>query len=317
MKTLLSIVICTYNRANLLDRTLSSIKKQFGDKSIFEVIVVDNCSTDNTKKIANEWQNDQDIKVKYLYEGTQGLSFARNTGMNNSQCEYLLYLDDDIFADPNLIQSYIDFLQTSNMTNIACLGGKVLIDWENGQKPDWLPEKFLNLYGYFDLGSIIVNSMYAVGCNMLWKKNILLENGGFSTDLGRLGDKKLGSEETELMEKVINSGYEIKYIPGALVHHWTPKERQTRKYLYNICYWLGISTAILESKMPMRLSSRLKHILYSLRNIFILINGFLFAKFGTDKSKSARDIVYLKGKLNFEHSYVQEWLKMLMDKTLT
>jgi len=314
---LLCVIICTYNRADLLARTIASLRNQSVNKSIFEIIVVDNCSTDNTRSLVEELQKAKGLNIQYHYEAHQGLSFARNTGMLCSNARYLLYLDDDIFADPGLIQAYLNFLGTSEMVDIACLGGRVLIDWENGQKPDWFPERFLNLYGYFDLGSTVVKSTYVLGGNMLWKKDILIAFGGFSTDLGRIGHKKLASEETELMEKVINSGYEIKYIPGALVHHWTPKERQTREYLYNMCYWLGISTAISESKMPMRLSSRLKHILYSLRYIFIVINGFFIAKFDANKTKSASDLVYFTGKVSYEHGYLQEWFKMLMGKPLS
>lgn len=298
----LSIIICTFNRADLLDLTLKNILNQTISNTDYEVIVVDNCSTDHTRKIVGTY-NSSYSNLYYFYEKKQGLSVARNTGIRISQSNHLLFLDDDVTTSSNLLEAYLDEIQKKDNQDVACFGGKILINWEGGIKPDWFPEKFLNLYGHFDFGNEVIEVPYAVGCNMLWRKDILNRLGGFDESLGRKGEVKLASEETVLINKAKKEGYKIKYIPDALVHHWTPFSRQKTGYLYNLCYYLGISEAISVVQETKRPSSRivLKKILRSIKNYLIFLYKLILCSFHYSNINANRksNLVYFWGKSLF------------------
>lgn len=240
----LSIIICTYNRAGLLDRTLDSLSFQDLEKDLWQVIVVDNNSSDKTKEIVTKWQ--REFSITYVFEPNQGLSISRNTGINAAYSDFLLFLDDDIYAVPGMLRAYYDYLENHSRDPFACLAGKVVVEWEGGNQPPWFPSKFLNLYGQFDLGNQIIDSRIALGGNMLWNRSTLLSLGGFDINLGRKGNLKLASEETTLVQEALKKNHKILYIPDAVVRHWTPYTRQTKSYLFNLCYWLGISKSIAE-----------------------------------------------------------------------
>lgn len=242
---LISVIICTYNRADLLSRTLESIAHQDLKKDHWQVVVVDNNSTDQTKEIVTQWR--KEFSVSYVYEPQQGLSVARNTGAKAAACEYILYLDDDIYAEPGMLSAYYSYVNLHLTDPFACLAGKVVVEWEGGRPPAWFPAKFHNLYGQYDLGNQIIDSRIALGGNMLWNRSILLSLGGFDTNLGRKGNVKLASEETNLVQKALDHNLSIKYIPDAVVRHWTPYSRQTKSYLFKLCYWLGVSSSISEN----------------------------------------------------------------------
>lgn len=302
----ISVIICTYNRAVRLNLALQSLARQTATKDAFEVIVIDNCSTDNTQQVVENHRHSNGMAVSYHYESQPGLSYARNTGLHLANFDYLLYLDDDVIAEPGLIRSYLDYLETSDSDYLACLGGKVLIAWENGDKPVWLPGEFLFIYGHLDLGEAIQATPFAVGCNMLWKKDVLLKFGGFSTDLGRIGDKKLASEETELMNAVRKSNYHIFYIPTATVHHWAPKERQTRKYIYEILYWLGVSKAISEKTQAAKWKVKFEHAYVEFYRLFNAVRSRFQSRRNKISAFNASGVVFIRGKMKFFAGYVKQ-----------
>ena len=106
----LSIIIPTRNRSEFLNKTLESITNQTMNKSLFEVIIVDNGSTDNTKKIISDYIDK--LNIKYLYEPKLGLHEGRHTGLKNASCEILVYIDDDIEAFPEWLQTIQNVFDT-------------------------------------------------------------------------------------------------------------------------------------------------------------------------------------------------------------
>jgi glucosyl-dolichyl phosphate glucuronosyltransferase len=218
----ISLIICTYNRDKYLPEALQSIKQQTADQSAFQLIIVDNNSTDNTAIISKDFiQNNPHLNIKYVFEANKGLSFARNRGVLEAEAPILSYVDDDAILSPSYIDVMIKFFDTYEQAVGA--GGKVIPKYENGKEPAWM-NKYLNGFvGRVDHGAAIKNfdnkMKYPAGCNMTYKKDILLKAGGFNNDLTFRSDDKY------IFFKVKELSDEIYYVPDAYVHHYIDQQR--------------------------------------------------------------------------------------------
>lgn len=208
-----SIGICTYNRIDTLLLCIEAIHEHLRGRSDYEVIVINNNSTDDT---VNALNTIDDIKVYNEYN--QGLSYARNRFINESDGEYLLFLDDDAIISCDILQGYDEAIQ--NYPECGIFGGKVLP--ELGIKtPNWFDHNFYMLYSILDIGDEIkeFNKPYGpIGANFLVKKNII-DTHRFRTDLGRIGNNLLSGEETDFILKLRHNSNSIVYVPSAMVYH--------------------------------------------------------------------------------------------------
>lgn len=147
----ISVLICTHNRTKYLSRAIESVVNQSLSRELYEIIVVDNCSTDNTKEVVTDYvSNGQNLR--YFYEPSLGLSHARNRAIQESRSDYLVFLDDDAVADPALLQLYLEAFKNVKPTP-ACIAGKILLTYE-APKPDWYPQNrgFERCLTYVDYG---------------------------------------------------------------------------------------------------------------------------------------------------------------------
>ena len=136
----ISAIICTHNRASYLIKAIQSLVNQTLDKSLYEIIIVDNGSTDDTKRIVSE-EFASVRNLKYVYEPILGLSQARNTGWKNAKGKYVAYLDDDAIADSQWIEKILLTFNSVKPTHGA-LGGKVEPIWES-PRPRWVSDSML------------------------------------------------------------------------------------------------------------------------------------------------------------------------------
>jgi len=228
----ISAIICTYNRERYLKIALNALTKQTLSVKNFEVIIVNNNSTDNTKEVCKEFAlNNKNINVKYFEETSQGLSFARNKGIKESACPIITFLDDDAYIDKDFLKLTVDAFVKN--PDVVALGGKILLDYET-KKPAW-SNPFLNsLLGYFNLGdkeNEFKGKHYSRGSNMSFRKDIFDKTGVFDVRLGRKGGNLQGSEEKELFERFKKNKYRILYVPDAIVYHWVPEQRTTKDFI--------------------------------------------------------------------------------------
>lgn len=227
----LSIVICTFNRASLLELALNSIAKQ--TTAPYEVLVIDNKSTDNTKEIVSVFQNTIPY-LKYYYEKNIGLSQARNRGVRESSGDYLAFLDDDCIL-PN---KWVDLAyQIFENEDHDVFGGPVFPFYEE-RKPTW----FLDTYLTFEFGSTprkLFANETLIGCNFIIRKSVIEKIGEFRVDLGMTGSKVLYSEETELQLRYLNSQLSkgIFYDPDLYVYHYARPDKLS--LLWNIKAFIG------------------------------------------------------------------------------
>ena len=229
----LSIIICTYNRADILTYCLNSISKQNISQDYFELIVVDNNSTDSTQDVCNLFSK-KFKNFKYIEEKQIGLSYARNTGYLNAKADWVAYIDDDAKLRLNYISEAINTIQ--NYT-FDVIGGKYLA-WYLFGKKKWLNDKF----GVFkDLRSSIgfVKKGYVAGGNMIIRKVILETLNGFDTDLGMAGNKIGYGEETFFQDKLRKQGFVIWYNPNLIIDHLVGKHKLKLSWHLKSAYAFG------------------------------------------------------------------------------
>lgn len=245
----LSIVICTYNRAQMLDDVLQGLQtlKPVPDMS-FEVIVVDNNSTDSTRHVVERWQLQGNLPLRYLKEKQQGLSRARNMGINAATGEWIWFLDDDVYLDENWLQGVVEVIR--NYPDAMAVAGKIVLEFEKPE-PAWLPEIAYNYYGLTRFGDNprwLQQGEYPIGANVAVRKVVFECTGMFNCKLGRAGKSLISWEETEFFMRLYSSGGQIIYTPDAIVRHRISKQQLSRLWLIRRLFSDGISQVIAESE---------------------------------------------------------------------
>lgn len=214
---MISIIICTLNRSEFLILCLESLLNQTISCDLFEVLVVDNGSKDDTSNIAQEYSK-KFPHFQYLHESKTGLSYARNTGMKYSKYNWIAYLDDDAKAHSNFVE---EALYTISKNSFDCFGGTYLA-WFKYGKPKWLPENFgTKPLLRDDIGEI--SNGYLSGGVIFFKKEVLEILGGFPTHVGMKGNKIAYGEETILQVKMKEQGFKLGYNPGIKIDHLVAK----------------------------------------------------------------------------------------------
>lgn len=243
---LVSLIIATYNGARKLPKTLRSLITQTLDRELWEVIVVNNNSTDNTAEVVEKFAADRpEINVKLVNEPQQGLSFARNRGIDEAAGDYIVIIDDDEIACPRLLEEYYEYLDTQ--PHVVAAGGKITPRYLT-RRPAWL-SKYTErpIAGTLNLGDEIrafPEGKYFGGGNMALRRSAIDYYGKFNTNLGRRGSKLLGGEEKELYMRYYSSGEDIYYLPKAEIFHIIDPARLTKPYFKAVCYRIGQSERI-------------------------------------------------------------------------
>ena len=237
-KLKISAIICTYNRDPYLGKAIKSLLEQSLADDEYEIIIVDNASTDKTKEIVEKYRD----KVKYIYEPNQGLSYARNAGYLNSNADIVTYLDDDALASSEWLSSALEAFEKDK--NIAAVGGKIEPIWE-AEKPKWLIKELYIHFSCQDKGPdpfYLKSHDYVWGGNAAYRKRILYDCGGFPVELGRIGKMQLVHEELPVSEFINKIGLKKYYMPSMLIRHHVMQHRINLRFLVNRFFWLGAST---------------------------------------------------------------------------
>ncbi len=295
----LSVIICTYNRDQHIGRALESLVNQDYNASDYEIIVVDNNSTDKTSEIIHNFKEAHpSYQIQLAKETRQGLSYARNKGLALAQGRYIAYIDDDGIARSDYV-SNIKKCSIKFPDDVA-FGGKVLPKYEKGQPPAWMSHYIERIISIVDLGNEVkeLKKTYPVGCNMFFKKSIIDKIGGFNTAL------KLRSDDKYIFLKLRSKGYRILYIPDVVVWHFIDHFRNSLSYVKKISYLNGTAERIRIQTIPD------KHTLTYLRRLAdyifklfasVILWIYYFSKGQSIKGKALFLSMWqaLKGFLNF------------------
>lgn len=241
---LLSIVICTYNRDKYLSDCLDHLSKQIAPKITFEILVINNNSTDSTSRIClNYGEKHPGIQFRHLIEERQGLSFSRNRGLTESKSGLISYIDDDAFADPCYVSNLIDYFQQH--PEVDAIGGKVIPIYQS-REPLWMSRYLLPLVAALDLGNSprpFKDREFPIGANMAFRRAVLDSSEPFDTQLGRKGSFLGSGEEKDLFFRLRKQKCKIHYVPEVLVSHFIPDERLEAGYIKKMAQGIGKSEA--------------------------------------------------------------------------
>jgi hypothetical protein len=229
----ISVVICTYNRSKTLAQTLQGFCKLSVAQSItWELLVIDNNSTDATRDICGEF-NDK-LPLRYVFESRQGKSHALNRALVEATGELLVFTDDDVDVSENWLSEYWGAM--ARHPNAGFFGGKIIPRWEV-PPPPWMESNSKTVLREvavsLDLGDVDCPLGERVfGANLGLRKTALQQAGlKFRTDIGPCGNAKVGGEETFFIHQLMDKGFCGVYLPGAIIYHRTPAERMTIAYV--------------------------------------------------------------------------------------
>ncbi|HWO43707.1 MAG TPA: glycosyltransferase [Candidatus Eisenbacteria bacterium] len=244
---LISAVVCTHNRAGYLATALESLLRQTLPARHYEIIIVDNRSTDDTASVVGQFSSLR--SVRYVYEPALGLAPARNTGWRQASGRYVAYLDDDAVASSRWLEKIIEVFE--NVTpRPGCVGGKTEPIWE-APRPGWLDDRLLAALSIIDWSSTphFINDLSAewlVGTNIAFPRDVLQTIGGFVPGLDRRGAQLMSSGDVFLERQLLNAGYFCYYHPEVSVSHHITPSRLSKSWFLRRFYWQGISDVTME-----------------------------------------------------------------------
>ncbi|NTW15887.1 MAG: glycosyltransferase family 2 protein [Syntrophaceae bacterium] len=245
-----SVIIPTLNRSRLLDRTLFSLSRQITNQ-IFEVIIVDNGSNDNTREIVKRYENTI-ANLLYIYDNRPGLLVGRHIGAVKATGNILCFIDDDVIIPPYWIQGVVDVFETNND---ICLATGNNYPFYESAPPAWLHHmwrqhgndgKFLYQLSLLDFGSkrLLVDPVFVWGLNYHIRKEVFFDVGGFHPDILPTDFIYfIGDGETGIAAKIKEKNHKTAFDPRISLYHAVPTERLAKDYFIRRSYIEGMMNA--------------------------------------------------------------------------
>ncbi len=228
----MSVIVCTYNRSASLGLCLEHLSAQgvpFG--LAWEVVVVDNNSTDETPEVVRLFATEGRIPVRLVREERQGLCFARNRGLSESSGEIVAYLDDDILTEPGWLEGMSAVFRE---TGCDAAGGRIHLETGGRPLPAWLVPAMWGYLGHIDHGDRRIaldgKRHYPHGGNMAIRREAFVRIGAFNVGIGRSGSKLYKGSETEFFHRLAPTGAKIFYEPNARVRHVVKPGELTKRH---------------------------------------------------------------------------------------
>ncbi|MCG8527241.1 MAG: glycosyltransferase [Opitutales bacterium] len=276
----LSIAICTFNRGDVLKLCLDSLKAQTVPNSEFEVIIVDNNSTDNTPQLVNEYVCEKDSPFIYVQEKKVGLSHARNHVIEIARSPYVAYLDDDAIAPKNWIEVALKIIEDEKPD---AYGGPYK-PFYLSPKPKWFLDRYVSYYPR-DFAGNLGKQEYLPGNNMIIKKEHLVELKGFNPNLGMTGYKVAYSEETDFFDRLKKKRPSCRfwYEPDLCIKHLAPIRKMQWSWILKNRWAHGRDiTPIYEGIKKTNSLGFMKRFLWILK---MTLSSLIIAIFKRDKSR--------------------------------
>lgn len=239
----IGVVVCAYteDRWHDLELGVRELVAQIGDRDVV-IVVIDN----NPALLSRCEQQLASKRVSVVANaGPQGLSGARNTGIETCDRDIVLFLDDDAFPLPGWIDAYRQRFGSSQ--EVVAVGGAVEPLWEGGRAPRWFPPEFYWVVGcdYRGLPTSGAEIRNPIGASMGIRRPAFDVVGTFNDEVGRVGALPVGCEETELCIRLRQQipGIHIVRDTAPVVRHFVPATRQSLRYFASRCFHEGRSKA--------------------------------------------------------------------------
>jgi glucosyl-dolichyl phosphate glucuronosyltransferase len=226
-----SLVICTYNRAgSLADAVRTALAQETDGLFEFEVLVVDNNSTDRTRAVVDEFIAQGHSNLRYLFEPRQGKSYALNRALSELSGEFYTIVDDDFLLPPRWLLGIREGLLRH--PDAAFVSGKVLPHW-SARPPAWLTERHwapiaMADYGEAEFWATESNRICLLACT--FDTAAVRDVGGYDTRLGVSGERIGGVEDLDILARLWSVGRGGVYLPTVAFQHRVESERLTKRY---------------------------------------------------------------------------------------
>jgi glycosyltransferase involved in cell wall biosynthesis len=242
----ISIIVCTHNRADLLPRVIGQLRAQDYPADAFEIIVVDNGSTDHTPQVVERFVTEPGVPVRYVAESRLGVTLARNRGAEEAGYPYLAYLDDDCSVEPDWLSQLVSGFDLDE--RVVIVAGRIIVDFDKQEKPTWLgpkSERWLGAYSYPGSQSRLLEyPLYVCEGNMTLTRGAWKAVGGF-LGIDQFGSPHVAAQEIRyLLKQIERQGGKVAFVPSAFVHHHSGIP--TRRWMLRRAYLHGVSDGILD-----------------------------------------------------------------------
>jgi len=305
----ISIIICCFNSAPRLLKTLEHLAKQeFKNTIPVELIIVDNASTDATKEVAlTEWKKyTSDISFRIIDEETPGQMYARRKGVKESQYEYILFCDDDNWLQSDYVQIAFDLMESND--RVGASSGKSIavsdIDF-----PEWFSD-FENSYAVGEQSEILKEGRLW-GAGLVTRKSLLnkvFDEKHHFLNQGRTGNILTSGDDCEICKRILLLGNTLHYEKSLVLHHYIAPNRLTWAYKKKLFEGFEFSTGILKKyeliykEINKSMIHKVKGVLYNILRILksdnsphkIKLKTELFARLGLifKSTKISNDLEY-------------------------
>jgi glycosyltransferase involved in cell wall biosynthesis len=228
----ISVIISSYNRCGLLPRALNALLEQESEGVSYEIILVDNNSTDRTRQVVESFKELGHSNLHYVFEPRQGVSYARNTGIKRASAQVIAFTDDDVVVSRNWIVTIKRMFYEH--PEVDCIGGKVLPEWSN-DPPAWLTRENWSPLALQDYGCELFyinrdKSLCLVSANLAFRRSVFDRIGRFAPELQRVKDGIGSMEDLELLIRFWRAGGQSLYVPSLVVTTEVPQERVKKAY---------------------------------------------------------------------------------------
>jgi glycosyltransferase involved in cell wall biosynthesis len=248
-----SVLICTYNRAALLEQTLAALAAAKAPAGCaLEIVVVDNNSSDETPEVVREASSRGPWPVVYIIERAQGKGFALNRGLSHVRGDIIALTDDDVLPSEDWLVRIVERFRAHDVVFVF---GKVLPRWEILPPPELLTPPARDIWGplaLVDYGDDLDwysdasfhTKRLPIGANFALRRQAIERVGGWRTDLGKVDNTLISGEDHELCVRLFRAGiYSGLYDPDIRVRHLVPASRLRREYFRRWFYWHGRTIA--------------------------------------------------------------------------
>lgn len=237
---LVTVAFCTYNRADILRDLVQALRAQ-ASPIPFEILVVNNNSTDNTMAVLEELAHEEGAPLRVVTESEQGIVPARNRAVEETLCsDFLIFLDDDELPEPGFVAAAVDALTREGSD---CVGGRIRVQLEPGQRPKWLGDELLRYLGEADHGDeplwVHDRSTPVWSGNAGYRTALFRDGLRFDRRYNREGKGIGGGEDTVMFETLLDRVARIRHRPDMVVRHFVEDWRLRRGYFLRLAYLLG------------------------------------------------------------------------------
>jgi glycosyltransferase involved in cell wall biosynthesis len=229
-----SVIICSFNRGSLISKLLEDFRaKSASVAGAWELLFVDNGSTDHTAEVVDAFVKEKAMPIRYLLEPARGKSFALNRGIQEARSDFLVFTDDDVTLDDAWLASAFE---ASGRYSCGMFGGRVLPILPS-RLPRWLVDRnnrpvFGGPLVKHDHGPVEREYDWSmgrpVGSNMFVRKSLFDRYGLFRTDLGYAGGAAVGGEDSEISFRFMTAKERVLYYPRATVYHPIRQDQLTK-----------------------------------------------------------------------------------------